>query len=196
MKIEFKLTTAHGASNFKYAAGTDELRPLMHGAIIDFQRKKLYVTNAHIIVAYKIECDEKTTQEPISIPLNVFEKKNYGFVNTKQIPMDWFKFSFDTETQIVDVFVDGVEHSIYRDKIIEGKVPNCNAIFPKKEDANPVDKIGLNLFLLEKIRKAVKLPGDSDNFTFNLFKANKIVLLEQEGSEIIAGIMPVHLVND
>lgn len=193
MKTKFKLTTPHSFSNFKNGISKDKLRSAMSGCIIDFSTKKLYVTDSHIIVSYPIECEQSDFS--ISVPATLFDIKRYPIINfniMKETNQDitFFEYEYDSGEGIINVHYD--DSLIYSDKIISNTTPNCEAVMTNITEGS-VKEVKLDICLLEKINKCVKLSGVNSLVTL-LQKTHssciKVVFKHHELETVEAIMMP------
>lgn len=179
-KLTFKLITDHGFKQFKNGVGKDELRPLMHGLIVDFNIEKAYVTDANILVRYPIYVSEKTDVR-ISIPLSAFDKTKYMFGDYSKIEMTEFDFEYDIQSSIVTVFLN--EKEVYKVQIIEGKPPHCEAVI-HIDRIGEIDSISLDLVLIERLRKCIFFNTKDNALTFQFHEKNRAVILLNPNEDI------------
>lgn len=203
----FKLRRNIGQYQMKFACTKDKSRPAMTGAIIAPEHNEICCTDAHILVRYPIEVIEVTKSDAISVPLFIFNKNHYfNYSKDKNFNMTDFVFKLDYKNRFISVHEPNVENEcteenmILKIKTIEGNPPNYMAVYPDYKENDGVNYIGVNLDLLEQLKKATKEPYASklhspQHFKLILSQPNRGVIVEEQNKPypIKAMFMPVML---
>lgn len=211
-QIVFRMKRNIGANQMKYAVGNDCLRPVMQGVCFNPSASELACTDAHVLVMYPIEIlsSDYKEAETFILPVYIFDQKHYYNYNlNKFFPMTRFVFKVDTEKERIYVYSplaaneEGFnlteESLLFSVPLIEGKYPNYHAVLPKEPFA--IEKIGLNLWFVDRLTKATKEPGSSASlhrfkatFDATLHGSNRAIMFyELNEDPVKALIMPVML---
>ena len=191
MKATFSNLTGVSNVHLRNIVGTDEYRPSLQGIFVDLKNKVLVGTDAHIIVMYPIEILENEYPEDFTgkiVPLEYFNKSKY-MGNWKHYI---FSLTYVLDEDYARVF-SGPEE-VFKCRYINEQFPKYRNILLDNLSKNPIDEIGLDLRMMERLSKSI--PRDSKQFKFTFFAKNKGVDLKEIDFEdnVIKGIiMPVML---
>ena len=120
MKLEFKNLAKVNFNHLKNCVSNDILRPAMGGVFIDFDNKKMVVTNAHIMMIYPIEINGliPIDKRGVILPLRYFNHLKYMIDVPKKTVID---FTYKLEDDFAEVYFG--RDLIYRCNYIEGEYP-------------------------------------------------------------------------
>lgn len=186
MKLEFKNLAKVSFNHLKNCASNDDLRPTMSGVFIDFENKKMVVTDAHIMMIYPIEIigDIPVDKRGVILPLRYFNHLRYMIDVPRRRVID---FTYKLEDDFAEVHFG--PHLMYRCNYIEGEYPKWKSVITEdKEKIDSVDSIGIDFKFMKKICDSIPFCEKRSKLTF--YGKNKHIIFNvEEGDVEIKGIL-------
>lgn len=199
MKIIFENITKVNHTHLSNVAGTDDNRPVIKGVFVDLIKKRLVVTDAHIMLFYpikmvypeKFDTDSNvvfTREQCKIVPLELFNKSKY-MGNYKDYLLD---LTYHLDDDFARVFNGNEE--VFKCKYIDGFYPDYEKVVKSNSEKEEISEIGINMTLFQYVTKAI--PSGNKDFKFTFFAQNKAINFEELNgtNEIVSGlIMPIML---
>ncbi|WP_300440650.1 hypothetical protein [Christiangramia sp.] len=176
-------------TNLHMIAGTNDLRPIMH--YIYFKDGYAWVTDAHVLI--KQHLDHHKVLNPENLNGKAIHRRVFQMVKQK------FEVVTATEEGLrcADSFGNKVLFNYANTESGDADfnfVHNMETIFPKTEPAE-VSQIGMNLNILNRLRKGMVLSDIGCKFQF--YGKNRAILITSMGIDKQTGIiMPVMISGD
>lgn len=192
MKIIFKNLTDVTYTHLKTIVSTDQLRPVLCGACIDIESKKLVVTDSHVLVAYPIEIIENDSDiDHKIVPITLFNRLRYmGEYAAKVLKV------LNVQYVLTDDYAEAQFNGelLYRVRYIDGKYPKYMNVMPNLDEAQALTDIGINPAIGARLFKGFPFRPDL-RYKMTFFAKNKAIRLDEYGADYpITGIvMPTHL---
>lgn len=172
-------------TNLHLLTSDDDLRPVM--SLIHFEDDFAYATNAHVLIK------QHTSHHTIINPENL----NGKAIHRRVFQLVKQKFDVVTATEEGLQCADECGNKAffeYADPEQKNFVNNMEAVIPKTESVE-VKEIGMNLHLLNLLRKGMVLSDMGCKFRF--FGKNRAILIESCGIKDQVGlIMPVMITDN
>lgn len=139
------------------ACGDDDFRPAM--TFVFIKNKFAYATDAHVLVKQSLlKVHDFSTEELKHVEGKMISQKMWleGFKATKKAMKDGEQYEPKFTAEGMKIW-DGLHTIQYSfSKVDDMKYPECDKVIPSiDETTSGIDRIGVNPYLIERLRKAM-----------------------------------------
>ena len=191
-----KIRSVHPLTHLHWnqAVSQDSLRPVMTGVYFDLVNEAMVATNSHLLLISPIKIEWSESEKF----LKPSERKKLIEKYSKILPVELFnknKYMGDYKYYAFDIHYDFSDEKyakvfngpeeVFKCRYIDGVFPNYKAVIPTETE--PVEKIGLNWDMFQRIYKAI--PFRHKTLVFQSTGKNKPILFKHQSNFDFHGVI-------